>query len=191
VAVADMNGDGHLDLVVANNFTSDIGVLLGDGTGNFTLKGNYMSVASGPRGLTIGDFNGDGHPDVAVTLDHVAAAEISVLLGSSAGDGSLGTATQYTVGQHTTDTPYGIASGDINGDGLADLAVALYGSTMVAVVLSQPGGNFAAPIFYSTGSNTTNPKGVAVGDLNGDGNPDIVVTNYSTNQIASLLNMFQ
>ncbi len=185
VALADMNGDGYPDIVVANDFSSTIGVLLSNKAGGFTLKGDYPTGVAGPRDIAIGDFNGDGKLDVAVTLDQILAPKISVLFGG--GDGSLGAYAQYTAGQSNGDSPYGIASGDLNGDGLPDLVVALYGSKYVSVMLSQQG-TFPTPLFFQVGNS---PKGVALGDLDKDGRLDVVTVNYTDNQLASMLNKFQ
>ena len=82
----------------------------------------------------------------------------------------------------------GIAAGDLNGDGLDDLVVTLYGNTGVAIMVAKQGGGFNTPYFNQTGNN---PKAVAIGDLNGDGKPDLAVANYSDNNVAVLLNNFQ
>jgi len=64
-AVLDANGDGHLDLAVAETASDDVAILQGDGTGNFRLTGSF-AVGHDPFGIAAGDFNRDGKPDLAV-----------------------------------------------------------------------------------------------------------------------------
>jgi hypothetical protein len=65
VTVGDFNGDGKLDLAVANDLGNNVSVLLGTGTGSFGTATNF-TVGSNPRSVTVGDFNGDGKLDLAV-----------------------------------------------------------------------------------------------------------------------------
>ena len=80
MAVGDFNGDGNLDLAVATAGSNGVSILLGNGTGNFTLA---SSVATGklPRSIAVGDFNGDGKLDLAV----LNAQSVSTLLGDGTG----------------------------------------------------------------------------------------------------------
>jgi len=90
----------------------------------------------------------------------------------------------FTVGT----TPYSIATGDLDGDGKADLAIANYNSSSVSVLrnLSTPGTiSFSAKTDSPTGSQ---PTSVAIADLNGDGRPDLAVSNYSSNVVSVLAN---
>lgn len=74
---ADFNGDGHVDLVVANNGSNTVSVLLGDGTGRFAAKTDF-AVGKGPRKLAVGDFNRDGRPDIAIP--NTGSNDVSILL---------------------------------------------------------------------------------------------------------------
>lgn len=181
VVLADMDKDGSLDIVVSNNSTATIGVLLAK---NAFIKQVYATGASGPHGLVVGDFNGDGWPDVATTLDNNAPT-IAVLLGTSAAPGTLLMQHQYPAGKNNADTPAGLAAGDLNGDGLDDLVVTEYGSDFLSILLAQQGGSFASPTFNQIGKN---PKAVAIGDLNGDGRPDLAAVNYTDGNVSVLLN---
>ncbi len=162
LAVGDFNGDGIPDLIVANG--SEVRVLLGNGDGSFQA---LPSVAPGGS-LAVGDFNGDGILDLIV----VGFDKVNVLLGN--GDGSFQAARTYPAGR----TPNSVVVGDFNGDGIVDLAVADYGdgtgqSAGFSILLGNGDGSFQAAQFY--------PGGVfsgflAVGDFNGDGHLDLVMT---------------
>jgi FG-GAP-like repeat/FG-GAP repeat len=109
IVVGDFNGDGKLDLVVANRDSDTLSILLGDGTGNFTLA---SSPATGdePDSVGVGDFNGDGKLDLAVT----DVFDCSVLLGDDTGN-----FTQVS----TLPGQGAVAVGDFNGDSKLDLAL--------------------------------------------------------------------
>ena len=120
VVIADLNGDGRPDLatVNANDAAKNVSVLLGRGDGTFSPATPYaLNGGNDPRSLAVGDFNRDGAPDLATA--HRVSGNLSMLLGN--GDGTFGLAT-------TISLPNGrnaavVASGDMNGDGWADLAV--------------------------------------------------------------------
>jgi len=188
-ALADMDKDGLLDIVVVNNSSSTVGIMLAKAGGGFKPLTTYMAGIGGAHGIAIGDFNGDGRPDVALSMDQDnPKPNMTVLLNNALNPGALLAATQYRLSEINGDAPVGIAAGDLNGDGLDDLVVTLYGNTGVAIMVAKQGGGFNTPYFNQTGNN---PKAVAIGDLNGDGKPDLAVANYSDNNVAVLLNNFQ
>ncbi|MBI2926666.1 MAG: VCBS repeat-containing protein [Verrucomicrobia bacterium] len=167
VTVGDFNGDGKPDLVVANNASTNVSVLLGTGDGTFQAAVNYRT-ATRPSSVAVGDFNSDSKPDLAVAND--GSGNISVLLGK--GDGSFGVAVNYGVGSR----PVSVAVGDFNNDAKLDLVVV--NSTVsgtVSVLLGNGDGTFQAAVKYATGKS---PFFVAVGDFNGDGKPDLAVANH-------------
>ena len=127
LAIGDLNGDGYLDIAVANGGTDNVSVLLGNGDGTFQTALNYG--VGGPIFVTIGDLNGDGAPDLA--LANNLSDYVSVLLGN--GDGSFQTAVNYGVGNF----PHSIAIGDLDSDGAPDLAVANHLSDNISVLLWQ------------------------------------------------------
>ncbi|MFQ6421331.1 MULTISPECIES: FG-GAP repeat domain-containing protein [unclassified Bacillus (in: firmicutes)] len=131
IASADFNGDGKLDLVVANEFSQNISVLLGNGDGTFQSAVNYPvgTVGSFPLFVTVADFNNDGLLDLAV--GNLGTNNISVLLGN--GDGTFQAAVNFEVGQ----SPEVIIAADFNNDGAIDIAVPNYESNNVSVLLNN------------------------------------------------------
>jgi hypothetical protein len=125
VALADLNGDGRLDLV-AGGF-----VKLGNGDGRFGPRTNHCTWGN-PAAVKIEDFDGDGRLDVAVAHDR-EAGEVSVLLGN--GDGTFELEARYGVGQGFGS----LALADLNSDGRPDLAVANLNSKTVSVLLNHGG----------------------------------------------------
>src|ERR1700674_995832 len=197
VAVADVNGDGKPDLVVANGSTtvcetcgvSTFGILLGNGNGTFKPAATYDLFADhgSPMSVAVADVNGDGKPDVMVTSvcapgSCSSNSSVSVLLGK--GDGTFQAPAIYDSGGFGTTS---VAVADVNGDGKPDLVVAsnnpfsyLYCGSMcergqAAVLLGNGDGTFQAPVTYD--SDAYFSDGVAVADVNGDGKPDLVVVN--------------
>jgi len=188
VATGDLNGDGKLDLVVANLCQSNncnhgnngtIRVLLGNGDGTFQAGHEYATGGFGSASVAIGDFNGDGKADVVVanqcsTSDCKSGGSLSVLLGN--GKGTLRAAQNYSSGAYTA---LSVAIADFNKDGNLDLAVANQcqdtscQNGAVSVLLGNGNGTFQpAQSFASAGYYTDS---VAVGDFNGDGNPDLAL----------------
>lgn len=178
VAISDLNGDGRLDLAVANFLSNNVSVLLGNGNGTFAPQVNYAAGAA-PQSVAIGDLNGDGRLDLTVVNGNSPSASVSVLLGN--GNGTFAPQVVYPVGVQ----PRSVAIGDLNADGRPDLAVANYNSNTVSVLLGNGDGTFAAPVSFTEGDR---PSGIAAGDLNGDGRPDLVVANYWGNNVSVLLN---
>src|SRR6266446_3050476 len=111
VAVGDFNGDGKLDLAVANFDSNDISVLLGNGDGSFQAALTF-AAGSSPVSVAVGDFNGDGKLDLAVA--NSGSSYPSVLLGN--GDGTFQAALSFA-GRSGTSS---VAVGDFNGDGKLD-----------------------------------------------------------------------
>ena len=167
VVSGDFNGDGHLDLAVANSEDNTVSVLLGNGDGTFAPQVTY-AVGSGPSSIVAGDFTGDGHLDLAVATSNNedGSGEVSVLLGN--GDGTFAPQVTYAVGSG----PYAIVAGDFTGDGHLDLAVANQYDDTVSVLLGNGDGTFQPQVTYAVGSV---PYAIVAGDFTGDGHLDLAV----------------
>ena len=176
VAVGDFNGDGKLDLAVANSGSNDVSVLLGNGDGTFQTA-LHSSVGVSPVSVAVGDFNGDGKLDLVVVNN--GSNDVSVLLGN--GDGTFQTALYSPlVGVN----PVSVAVGDFNGDGKLDLVVVNSFSNNVSVLLGNGDGTFQTALDFDTGAG---PVSVAAGDFNADGRLDLVVANFAAGNVGVLL----
>lgn len=170
VVIADVNGDGNPDLIATT--AGGVAVLLSNGNGTFQSAVNYSSGGSDPVSVVVGDVNGDGRPDLVVA--NRDSSSVSVLLGN--GDGTFQTAVTYSSGG---EYPQSVAIGDLNGDGKLDLAVAngcrigKCSSGEVSVLLGNGDGTFQPPSSFN--SVRRYAFSVAVGDVNGDGKPALVV----------------
>jgi hypothetical protein len=181
LAVADLNGDHILDVVVADFDSNAVGpdVLLGRGDGTFQPHVPFTTDVGGSNSVAIGDFNDDGVEDVAAATD--STDSVSVVLGN--GDGTFGPFAAYPTGW----VPWSVSVADLNRDGKLDLVVAnqgFGGAGSVSVLLGNGDGTFAAQVPYVVG---LLPWFVAAGDLNGDGAPDVVVANNGSNNVGVLL----
>jgi hypothetical protein len=178
VAIADFNGDGKLDLAVANSGDGTVSILLGKGDGSFRHQVVYAAGAS-PYSVAVGDFNRDGNADLAVAdADIDANATVSVLLGNS--DGTFQPLVSYPTGNE----PLSVAVADLNKDSKQDLILANYLGNSVSVLLGNGDGTFQLRSDYGTQSG---PSAVIVGSFDGPGSEDVVAANYNANTVSVLL----
>ena len=179
IVANDFNGDGKLDLAIVRQAPAGVSVILGNGDGTFAAPLSQALTGS-PRAVVAGDFNADGKFDLAIAND-VSPGEVDVLLG--VGDGTFGSAKSFSVGAFSRC----LAANEFNGDGKVDLAVPSTSANSVNVLSGVGDGTFGAASSNSLAA-STNPNGVTIGDFNGDGKPDIAVSNYGGNSVSVLLN---
>jgi hypothetical protein len=138
IAIGDVNGDGNPDLAIINSpgsmaegkGKSGLTVLLGDGTGKFTMmKGSPFEAGRIPSRLTIGDVNGDGVNDI-VTSDNDSNKVYLFLMNRN---GSVLSSQTITVGNH----PKGVAIADLNGDRKGDVVVCNVADNDITIILSK------------------------------------------------------
>ncbi len=181
VAVGDFNGDSHLDIVVANSGTSNIGVFLGYGNGSFGIQNTFTTGrGSVPYFAAIGDFNGDNRLDIAVA--NYGSDSIGIYLGYD--DGSFATVIAYAIGSGSG--PYSLAVGHFYNDKTLDIAVSNSNNDTVVVLRGLGNGDFVNKEIHSlnTGSN---PLSIAVGYFDNNNRLDIVVVNNDNNNIDVLI----
>ncbi|MDP2342491.1 MAG: FG-GAP-like repeat-containing protein [Deltaproteobacteria bacterium] len=190
IVIADVNADGFADLLTADEDDNTVSVLIntgGPGAANATFSDRSTFAATTPNGIVVVELNGDGRPDLAVSTS-VGGTGVVVLLNTAvqAGVASFASA----VGVDTTSPPFGIAAGDLNGDGRADLVTSdVVGNTASVFLNTTPAGGIA-PSFAPQQSFACglSPVAIAVGDLNGDGKLDLAVANNGSNSASVLLN---
>lgn len=168
----DFNRDGKPDLAVTNAGNGNVTPLLGDGAGSFNLgPPPFWTVVNGAQPIVSGDFNGDGIPDLAVG-QFLAFPNGAVQILRGLGDGGFAPSATFGV-------RWGVASlvvADFNGDGRQDLAAGLADTNIIPIFLGTMDGQLAR----STDAQVNLGEGtffLATGDFNGDGKPDLVVTN--------------
>lgn len=173
VQIADINNDGHLDIVVVNRADADMRIFQGDSTGLFTAQAD-VPIGTDPFKLAISDLNGDGNLDVIVT-DYTSN---NVVYKYGNGDFTFITGGSVAVGTN----PRGIAAGDFNNDGAPEVVVTNYNSANVSILENDGEGVLSFNTNISVG---VNPIEVAVGNTNTDQHLDFVVANYSSGNVMS------
>ena len=172
LAAGDFNGDGKIDLAVPTSV--GIAVYLGNGDGTFASS-PVSSTVTVPTSTDIarlvqGDFNRDGKQDLAISYGVnvlPTAGQVMVLLGN--GDGTFSAAAPSA----TPDAPFQLAVADFNLDGIPDIA-ALDIAGNITVLVGLGDGTFASTAYSATNGESTFFQGFAVGDMDGDGRPDIL-----------------
>ncbi|MES2791685.1 MAG: FG-GAP-like repeat-containing protein [Planctomycetota bacterium] len=187
VVTADVNGDGHLDMVVANSLSNNISVRFGDGFGTFGAVVNYSAGGKKAKQTTtvaVGDVDGDGDLDIVVT--NRKTNNVSVLLNNGAG--VFGAATLYDTGvKNSGKFPTSVKLGDMDNDGDLDIVTANSNTGKngsISILLGNGAGSFGAANVTKTLGRR--PRDLVLFDTNGDGNLDVVATNLLSKNVVVL-----
>jgi hypothetical protein len=174
IAVVDMNGDGHADLVIANHQSPYVTVLLGDGTGAFRPARNSPFATGSyphPHGVAVADFTGDGKLDVVV--DSWGNNRVALIDGDGSGE-LAGTRQMFAVGRR----PYErLRTADFNRDGHPDLVTTNLDDGTATILLGDGRGSFGEAAGSPVAAGPA-PWQVAIDDVNSDGNLDLIVMPY-------------
>lgn len=188
IVTGDFNNDGIQDFAVTNFTDNTFSVFLGDGAGTFRQStGSPFAIpsgAAGPIAMVATDFNSGGEADLAIV--NQTTNNVSILLGNGAGTFMQAVGSPLAVGRF----PVAIATADLNGDSHPDLVVLNQGDSSASVLLGNGDGTFtaAANSPLATGQS---PTALIVTDLNGDGVPDIAVTDPQADNVSVFLGLGQ
>jgi len=182
VSATDVNKDGNLDILAANNDSGNLSVYLGDGKGDFSpAGGSPFPAGQEPNDFATGDFNGDSNTDVAIANHGVKT--VAVLLGNGKGQFAFAPGSPFAV--ESRPHPHGIAVADFNGDKKSDIAVDSWDENKVLVMLGKGDGTFQLPgTKFDVGKMPY--QRLRAADLNGDGNADIVTSNFESHSVSVL-----
>jgi hypothetical protein len=179
----DVNGDGKCDIVAPSYGKGVVTILLGDGRGNFKA-GDPIPAGPAPFTVDVGDLNRDGNPDLAFSnysgqITDPSKDAITFLLGD--GKGGFRPGPRLSTGRG----PFQLCSGDVNGDGFADVATANYGDSELTVAFGgrdglSPSRTVRVPV-------PDKPERVLLVDLNGDRRADAVVASGEGHEVIVLL----
>ena len=183
VAIADLNGDGHLDLLVPNAGNNNVSVFFGNGHGGFTpAAGSPIAVGTTPRDVAVGDIDGDG--DIDFIVANAGSNNLSVFLNNGFGSFTQAAGSPVAAGLNSR----ALALGDLNGDGRLDIVTANASVNTLSILLGDGTGGFVAAIGSPVASGGSVPFEVVLGDFDGDHDLDIAVTNAGSNAVQILLN---
>jgi hypothetical protein len=181
LAIGDFNHDNNLDIAIANYGTNNVGILLGHGNGSFSSLQTYTtSPKSNPSSIVVRDFNNDNHLDIVVTNN--GTGTLGIFFGY--GNGTFQAQTIYMISSNSH--PQYITVGDFNKDKQLDIVIIDSTNDEIYILLGNGTGTFPTITTYDAVSGSR-PFWIAVADFNYDNQSDIVVVDYSTNDIRTLI----
>jgi len=193
VSAADLNGDGKPDVLATcagNGPAGSLSVLVNATTPGAATAAlapaQVSSLGLGPVSLALADLNGDGKPDLAAADS--GGNSVLVLLNATPASAAPASFAKVNAGGIGVE-PFAMVTADFNGDGKPDIAMSDAGGEAVQFAFNTSTGgvgSFANAGGVGTGGD--DPLGLAVGDFNGDGKPDVVVPNYGSNSITIMFN---
>jgi VCBS repeat protein len=182
ITTADFDRDGDLDVVVSEQFDARVTLFLNDGAGGL-VEGPRLAVAESPIQVVAADLDGDGDEDLAVGF----ASGVNLLQILKNG-GRADFAPPLTIALDDNVFMGSLAAGDLNGDGLLELATALQGSDAVSLVVAQADGGYVRAPDVRVPGNTDPIEDVEILDLDGDGDLDLALAPYHSSQFQVLHN---
>jgi hypothetical protein len=184
VTIADIDVDGKPDIIASNQGSNTVSVLRNVSTAatiSFEAKVDF-TVNSTPEDITAGDLDGDGKPEIAVSCSD---ADVVSVLRNTSTSGTISFAAKTDLS--TEDYPWGVAIGDIDGDGKAEVIASNLGPNSISVFKNNSTAgslSFSPAVNFTTASS---PRGIKLGDLNADGKPDVAAACYFSNSLVSVL----
>ena len=197
IAIADLDGDGKLDLAITNATANTVSIFKNTsvgGTIRFEAVKNFR-VGTNPLGIVIGDFNADGRLDIAITTSKIGKSNLSILKGiGTIGTIDFATNLEIEVQSSSSLTTVGsksIVISDVDGNGKPDLVLSSGTSPLdqVFVVINTSSNDEIAFTNVQGYTALIDANNIAAGDLDGDGMPDLVSVSQKMNKVSVLRNM--
>jgi hypothetical protein len=175
IEAVHLNADTKCDLAILNKDSATVSILSNKGGGKFTVR-PHIALEGTPHCMSFADFNGDAKQDLVTVI--AGSNQVSVRSGKP----SFAFAAPKFY--NTPGQPRGVLARDVNGDQKPDIITTNWSQDVVSVRLRKTGG-FESPITRATG---IDPWSIAIGDLDGDGDRDIVTLNKTSRTISIVPN---
>ena len=180
-AVGDIDGDGILDIAAASRESAQGHVWFGTGQGNFGPRLDLPSGGAEPQHLALGDMNGDGNLDLLIA--NYAGSSVTIWFRSATNPREFASSITLPIDFG----PQHIAVGDLNGDGLNDFVTANSNGTLTLYYQNTGIPGTSLPPVSLNGGGGSVLRSVVIADLNQDGRPDLVTTNFNVNTVTVII----